>query len=903
MRGTLEEFIEDITPFFYGKRLTYVDTGAFTGEVYQALVNSKLNIREAHLFEPNPVTYEKLIENINNIKNTHIHNMAVGNSEGILKFKSNGSMTKVVSLETKESSDIFSINTNTLDNFAESLTEKHISLLKIDVEGFEKEVLEGARNILSNQQVDMVYVEAGMSKDNLQQCYYRDIDDILTAHGYRVFRIYEQMFEWMDDSPFLRRVNFAYMSPSFAKANPFRLANEIFELSEKFTSSKLELKLLSSQLKTTNKANELLQDQLLQATNTNESLDSELTTKTKSVEVLTKENITFKENYKSEKKQILEQVEILKEAYTKQFLTQTKNRQEIVQLEENVAKIKLQLSYRLGAVFVNNSKSLFKILSIPKKAFKAYRDFKEYILYKNNASFEKVVNTELSNNLILPLSNRWYPTKLIRRENKESVHLQALSSEPKECFEIEIKIFPIPENSFALNVFGESITIHEKVIVRKAMVGSKQLTKFLQSTDNLPPKINISFRNCSNNNVLLNVFLKPENKNQLLSKTTSVNIYPKAQASAILMQAKTLMDQGYVNEGIEFASKYAKGNSVNAVELLKANRDINNEKEWLKRINNYLRQFNIVPIKLTNKMGVERFHRITANCDYSIDEGPLVSILMPAFNAEKYIEHSIYSILNQTWKNIELIVIDDCSTDSTWQIISTIAAQDSRLHLIKNKVNVGPYVSKNYGLELSKGIYITGHDADDWAHPQRIEKHVNVMLGNKKLKASINRMVRMSKDGSIAQFSKIGKTSDDGATRIASISCMIEKEFLTNTLGYWDCARFGADSEIIARIEKVAGNEAFTNVRQLSMICLDAEGSLTNNPTTGVSKVTGISPTRKYYRDQWLEWHKSITQDNAYLNFPHHPRKFGVSDEASVSIVDVENNLNESNYNEISKLG
>lgn len=106
---------------------------------------------------------------------------------------------------------------------------------------------------------------------------------------------------------------------------------------------------------------------------------------------------------------------------------------------------------------------------------------------------------------------------------------------------------------------------------------------------------------------------------------------------------------------------------------------------------------------------------------------PLVSVIMPAYNAEKYVGFAIQSILEQTYKDLELIVINDCSTDDTKSVIQTYLEKDERVRLIDNPHNMKIARSLNRGIESSKGKYIARMDADDWSYPYRIEKQVELM--------------------------------------------------------------------------------------------------------------------------------------------------------------------------------
>lgn len=106
---------------------------------------------------------------------------------------------------------------------------------------------------------------------------------------------------------------------------------------------------------------------------------------------------------------------------------------------------------------------------------------------------------------------------------------------------------------------------------------------------------------------------------------------------------------------------------------------------------------------------------------------PLVSVVMPAYNAEKFIGEAIESILNQTFKDFEFIILDDCSTDKTWEIIQKYAKKDERIVAVKNEKNLNIALNRNKGVEMSKGKYVVWADADDISKPERVEKLVNYM--------------------------------------------------------------------------------------------------------------------------------------------------------------------------------
>ncbi len=104
----------------------------------------------------------------------------------------------------------------------------------------------------------------------------------------------------------------------------------------------------------------------------------------------------------------------------------------------------------------------------------------------------------------------------------------------------------------------------------------------------------------------------------------------------------------------------------------------------------------------------------------------LISIIMAAYNAEKTIEQAINSVLSQTYTNFELLVVNDCSTDRTAELVKSIAAKDSRVRLISNVKNSGVSYTRKHGLEEAKGSWISILDSDDAWAPEKLEKQIDL---------------------------------------------------------------------------------------------------------------------------------------------------------------------------------
>ncbi|MEG0834329.1 MAG: glycosyltransferase family 2 protein [Christensenellaceae bacterium] len=105
----------------------------------------------------------------------------------------------------------------------------------------------------------------------------------------------------------------------------------------------------------------------------------------------------------------------------------------------------------------------------------------------------------------------------------------------------------------------------------------------------------------------------------------------------------------------------------------------------------------------------------------------LCSVIIPAYNCEKYIAEAIQSVLAQTYSHLEVIVIDDCSSDATFHKICKLSQADSRVVALKNEQNIGVAQTRNRGFAIAKGEYIAFLDADDIWLPEKIAMQLNVL--------------------------------------------------------------------------------------------------------------------------------------------------------------------------------
>jgi glycosyltransferase involved in cell wall biosynthesis len=308
--------------------------------------------------------------------------------------------------------------------------------------------------------------------------------------------------------------------------------------------------------------------------------------------------------------------------------------------------------------------------------------------------------------------------------------------------------------------------------------------------------------------------------------------------------------------------------------------DADRDESWLSLTNRWGGANQIPQISLTTDDGT-RFSRMRFAKMPSVPSPDLVTVIIPCFNCQDLVAQSVESVLGQTWTNLEIIAVNDASTDKTGAVLDALASRDPRLRVLHNVVNVGPYVSKNRALQQAQGQYVTGQDGDDTSLPERIEKQVHSLHANRAAVATISYMVRLDEAGRFVGPTKSAKQSYDGIARLCPISLMCKTYVLRYLLGGWDCVRFGGDSEMIRRMSLAFG-DTFVRDKRIAMLCLSSTGGLTNDPIYGINTPTGMSSVRRHYQKSYRAWHRAASKDDLHLPFPHLPRKFDAPKEMLV---------------------
>lgn len=248
--------------------------------------------------------------------------------------------------------------------------------------------------------------------------------------------------------------------------------------------------------------------------------------------------------------------------------------------------------------------------------------------------------------------------------------------------------------------------------------------------------------------------------------------------------------------------------------------------------------------------------------------GPKVTVAMSCFNNAETVEAAALSVLGQTHRNLELVIVDDASTDASHDALAALAAQDRRIRVLFNTKNQGTYANRNRVWAESDAEFFCCLDADDIALPGRLAHQCHLLQAQPQALGVVSSWVRMTADG-LPVYQNQGA---GGFVHHAVSTIMLRRAPVLKSLGYWDAVRFEADSEFMCRLQAVHGKQALLWDNTVTALALSRAGSLTQDPATGLDDIFGPSPMRQQYREAWRAWHASGAQ--LYLGPHPQPRPF-----------------------------
>lgn len=225
-------------------------------------------------------------------------------------------------------------------------------------------------------------------------------------------------------------------------------------------------------------------------------------------------------------------------------------------------------------------------------------------------------------------------------------------------------------------------------------------------------------------------------------------------------------------------------------------------------MNQAIKQYDLIPIQF-NQHGENITYDDLENVSLgSAVQGPKISVILPAYNAEDGIQTAIESIQNQTWRNLELIVVDDQSQDGTVEVVKQYMEKDPRIQLLQTPVNSGPYIARNIGLRAATGEFVTINDADDWSHVQKLEIQANHLIKHKNVVANTSEHARLTEE---LNFYRRGNPGRYIFPNMSSI--MFRRDLVLKEIGYWDSVRFAADGEFKRRLIRTFGRSRYVDLK------------------------------------------------------------------------------------------
>lgn len=290
-------------------------------------------------------------------------------------------------------------------------------------------------------------------------------------------------------------------------------------------------------------------------------------------------------------------------------------------------------------------------------------------------------------------------------------------------------------------------------------------------------------------------------------------------------------------------------------------------KQWLRAANAMFSARGMGAIQQRRKTdtlsidNLEGCYEKTSSClGISEEPLPLVSVIMPAYNAADRIGVALQSLLEQRWSNLEVLVVDDCSSDQTAEVVARYSARDDRVKYFRMPRNMGSYSARNLGLEHARGDFVTTHDIDDWSHPDKLAAQVKELLACPASIGNMSMAIRCTEN-----LRLLGNWRPNGLLLKENMSSFMFRRSIIERVSGWDSVRIGGDSEFVNRVKRVFGPQSVRVVLPelpLSFVLGDHE-SLTSAGATHIrSFYFGV---RREYAAMAGYWRHRLSRESSEM--------------------------------------
>jgi len=221
---------------------------------------------------------------------------------------------------------------------------------------------------------------------------------------------------------------------------------------------------------------------------------------------------------------------------------------------------------------------------------------------------------------------------------------------------------------------------------------------------------------------------------------------------------------------------------------------------------------------------------------------PQVTVLMTVYNGGQYLRRSVQSILDQTHRNFEFLIVDDTSTDNSLEVIKSFG--DDRIHVHLNEENIGQAKSLNVGLKLAKGKYVARIDADDIAFPKWLEEQYSFIENNSSYAVVSTKAVVIDEHDKVRRIYDSPSSQEDIILRaftfspINHVGCIFNKQVVLDNDGYVEQYKIAADYGLWSKL--LRGNHRITSTTKV-LVAIRAHSSSFSQAESGVQELGDLS--------------------------------------------------------------